>query len=275
MKNVKLFGSKRYFVIMIFILLATDFFSQDIIVKKDGDEIKAKVTEVSISEIKYKKHESPNGPIYTILKNDVFMIKYENGTKDVFKETQISETKSLKQQPKDLHKNAFILNLLGILQFGPILQLETAIGENVYLTPHLRIGNAGFLTYVVWDMLEAENSRLSGIGMGYGIGIKTFKPTSTGGLYFGGGMEYSTNKAIWSEGKDWETYELNKTLAVLGTAGYRWRFDNHMLLNTGALFGAATTLSDKEYYSATDELYDTYSEFRPLFMLELSFGWEF
>ena len=34
--------------------------------------------------IKYKKFDNPNGPLYTILKSEVFLIKYENGTKDVF-----------------------------------------------------------------------------------------------------------------------------------------------------------------------------------------------
>ena len=58
--------------------------SQDIIFESNGNEITAKVTEVGIENIKFKKFENLNGPVYSIAKKDVFIIKYENGSKDVF-----------------------------------------------------------------------------------------------------------------------------------------------------------------------------------------------
>jgi len=61
--------------------------AQDIITKTNGDEIKAKVTEVDLNEIKYKRFENLSGPTYTMPKSDIFMIKYENGEKDVFKKS--------------------------------------------------------------------------------------------------------------------------------------------------------------------------------------------
>lgn len=68
--------------------------SQDIIIKTNGDEIKAKVVLIDIDKIQYKKFENIDGPAYTILKAEVFMIKYENGTKDVFgtEKEQIKDT---------------------------------------------------------------------------------------------------------------------------------------------------------------------------------------
>ncbi len=65
----------------------TGAYSQDYIMKKNGEEIKAIISEVGHSEVKYKKHDSPNGPVFTILKSDIFMIRYENGSKDVFNES--------------------------------------------------------------------------------------------------------------------------------------------------------------------------------------------
>lgn len=70
-------------------LLALSFFicftsqAQDLIIKKNGDEIKSKVLEVALKIIKYKKFDNPNGPTFEILKSEIFIIKYENGTKDV------------------------------------------------------------------------------------------------------------------------------------------------------------------------------------------------
>jgi hypothetical protein len=73
---------------LILILIAIVFFNtlqaQDLILKKNGDEISAKIEEVGITEIKYKKFDNQEGPMYTMLKSEIFMIKYANGTKEVF-----------------------------------------------------------------------------------------------------------------------------------------------------------------------------------------------
>jgi len=55
----------------------------DIILLRDGTEIKAIVTEITPVEIKYKAFENPNGPTITLWKKDVFVINYANGTRDV------------------------------------------------------------------------------------------------------------------------------------------------------------------------------------------------
>ncbi|MBL7816058.1 MAG: hypothetical protein JNL70_13660 [Saprospiraceae bacterium] len=61
-----------------------NLFSQDIIMLKNGEEVKSKVTEVNSSEVKYKKHSNLEGPTYSANKSDIFMIKYENGEKEVY-----------------------------------------------------------------------------------------------------------------------------------------------------------------------------------------------
>ena len=59
-------------------------FCQDILVLKNGDEIKVKVSEVLPDLIKYKKWDNQDGPLYSEPKGNIFMIKYQNGSKDVF-----------------------------------------------------------------------------------------------------------------------------------------------------------------------------------------------
>jgi len=63
-------------------------FSQDVIIFKNGDEVKAKVKEVSTDVVKYNKWDNREGPLYSTGKSDIFMIKYQNGTKDVFNDYQ-------------------------------------------------------------------------------------------------------------------------------------------------------------------------------------------
>jgi len=67
-------------------------FSQDILTYKNGTETKVKVTEITSSEVKFKKFDNIDGPLYSILKSDLFMIKYENGTKEVFSTQTKAET---------------------------------------------------------------------------------------------------------------------------------------------------------------------------------------
>ncbi len=74
------------------IMISTFSYSQDVLTKKSGEDIQAKVLEVTSSEIKYKKFDNLNGPTFTILKSDILMIRYENGTKDLFTDTKKVET---------------------------------------------------------------------------------------------------------------------------------------------------------------------------------------
>ena len=60
-------------------------YSQDRIITVKNDTIISKIIEVSTSEIKYRKYNNLNGPLYSILKSDVYMLMYENGTSEIFK----------------------------------------------------------------------------------------------------------------------------------------------------------------------------------------------
>jgi TM2 domain-containing membrane protein YozV len=67
----------------------------DIITFKDGSEKEVKVIEVSTSEIKYKRCNDSNSPIYSVSKDKVFSLKYPNGEKDLFNNYKAqSETSS-------------------------------------------------------------------------------------------------------------------------------------------------------------------------------------
>jgi hypothetical protein len=78
---------KKIIVTILAVIFTTGIcFSQDVITKKSGEEIQAKVLEVGQTDIKYKYFNNPDGPAFTIPKSDVLMIRYENGVKDIFSE---------------------------------------------------------------------------------------------------------------------------------------------------------------------------------------------
>jgi hypothetical protein len=51
---------------------------------KSGEVIQAKVIEINTEEVKYKKFDNLTGPLYSILKSELSIIKYENGTREDF-----------------------------------------------------------------------------------------------------------------------------------------------------------------------------------------------
>jgi hypothetical protein len=89
---------KLIFTILTSIFTVTIAYSQDVITKKTSEDIQAKVLEVTTTEIKYKKFDNINGPTYTLLKSEVLMIRYENGTKDIFNEEKRIDTVSIQAQ---------------------------------------------------------------------------------------------------------------------------------------------------------------------------------
>ena len=79
--------SKMRFKVLLSLALATGtttVFAQDVIVKHDGSTILSKVTEIGVTEVKYKKFSNQNGPTYSIQKSDIQAINYENGEKETF-----------------------------------------------------------------------------------------------------------------------------------------------------------------------------------------------
>ena len=60
----------------------------DIIILESGEEISVNVLEITPDLIKYKKCDREKGPLISISKEDVFMIKYNDGTKEIIKSSK-------------------------------------------------------------------------------------------------------------------------------------------------------------------------------------------
>ncbi len=78
---------KKLFIFSAIILrLTVALQAQDKIFQSDGTKIEGKVIEISESRIKYKKFNMPpDSPVYSLSKNEVLMVVYENGSHEVFK----------------------------------------------------------------------------------------------------------------------------------------------------------------------------------------------
>lgn len=72
--------------LFLFIFSSNFAAAQDIITKQNGEEIKAKILEISPSEIKYKRFDYQQGPTIILPVSEVFMVKYPNGEKQLFQQ---------------------------------------------------------------------------------------------------------------------------------------------------------------------------------------------
>ena len=75
---------KVILVFMMTFLISGLCLPQDVITLKAGELIRSKILEIGQKEIKYKKFDNQNGPVYVVAKSDILNIVYENGTKDIF-----------------------------------------------------------------------------------------------------------------------------------------------------------------------------------------------
>lgn len=78
----------KRFLLFIFFLIQLSFHAQDTIYKRDGIIIPAKILEISIKDVSYKRSDLLDGPLFIVNKNDIRKIKYVNGYVDSFKVTK-------------------------------------------------------------------------------------------------------------------------------------------------------------------------------------------
>ena len=77
---------KRLILTLMLCAMAVSAVAQDFITTRNGEDIEAKVLEVSSKEVKYKRFNNLDGPTFIIDIKDIVMVRYENGDKDIFEQ---------------------------------------------------------------------------------------------------------------------------------------------------------------------------------------------
>ncbi len=73
------------FIITGLLLSCGNVLAQDTIIDFEFNEISSKVIEITENEIKYRKWENLDGPIYSFSKGKVLMVIYQNGQREIFR----------------------------------------------------------------------------------------------------------------------------------------------------------------------------------------------
>lgn len=99
----------------------------DVIVKKDGVEISAKVMETSSDLVKYKDCDNQQGPLFILELSEIAKIKYADGTSEIFFSKSKEESDRDSRMQEEVKKLAESSYLLGILSFIPFYGIFAGI----------------------------------------------------------------------------------------------------------------------------------------------------
>ena len=72
---------------------------QDIITTWEGEDIEARIVEVTVNEVKYKRFNYLDGPVFNLRKTEISSIRYENGDSEVFTDRSYSPVASANVVP--------------------------------------------------------------------------------------------------------------------------------------------------------------------------------
>uniref|UniRef100_UPI004049D71B hypothetical protein n=1 Tax=Flavobacterium sp. TaxID=239 RepID=UPI004049D71B len=122
----------RFSLIISFLLISIDGFSQDKIVKKGGETLEVKILEISPNEIKYQIFSDPTGPIYIMDKDRILEVIFENGRVERY-ESPLNDSELYIGQKKRAVKMNFISPLLGYTQVAYEQSLKPGRGYELSL----------------------------------------------------------------------------------------------------------------------------------------------
>ncbi|MDA1112343.1 MAG: hypothetical protein O3A86_07475 [Bacteroidetes bacterium] len=178
-------------------------FGQDLITTTEGQTIKAKVLEIGLDEIKYKKYENLEGPTYTMVKSKVLVIYYENGTTELFgNKSNIVEQEEIANaisNPCETSPRGIISYNIGanlpVGKFGLIYEGTEAgyalpfVTIEFNLVRHIGESSFDFCASSRGNVFSADQTFL-----GYGIDADVTRgPWSLSGTMVGGQYNYSIN----------------------------------------------------------------------------------
>ena len=77
-------SSRLFFLSLALLLAAGRAHAQDLLTKRNGDEVQVRVLEITPLEIRFRRTDNPDGPLISVYRTEVFMIRYASGAKEVF-----------------------------------------------------------------------------------------------------------------------------------------------------------------------------------------------
>jgi len=232
----------RFIILLIFsyFLFPSTVFSQDIIIKQNGEEIVGFVTNIGMNKITYRINT--DGPVYSIFKSEVYMIKKSNGEEIIIESGPSpnprpqrsnepgGETGGGGYSPSPGNSQAHNYKFAAGFRLGypSAATIKLFVSENNALEVYA--GTRGFSfdgSISVSGAYQVHSNPISGLGglkWYTGLGVRVFLndsfTPSLYGLQSYAGLEYVFNDTPLSISVDWiPTYLLSNELSNIGFSG--------------------------------------------------------
>lgn len=207
--------------------------AQDIIYKRDGSKVEAKIVEVGPQKIKYKKSDNPDGPDYVIMTHEVMLITYANGQHDTF---ALTEVPTFKKSKKIEEFGNYLVNF----NIFSMLMARVTMGAE-YITND---GYVGFHAIGGFGLGPTANVRQ--LKYKVGVEVKAYPGAQKRASYFlGPGMEFGS-RSQWQ----WFGFDEPNEIFENYTAGYLvngFLFNFHKHLNFSVAVGLGIQSAPRQF----------------------------
>jgi hypothetical protein len=259
---------KKLLYIFVLLVVSLSTKAQDKIIQTSGEVIKCKIVEVGTSEIKYIPSDNPSGPAYSIAREKVAKIEFDNGKKEEV------NGKSNDWKDEELYrgqlKKAIKINLFSPLYGSSDITYEKTnkVGNSFEITfGIIGAGKSDIISsyYYNGTTTVTEEIKRNQFGFFASYGHKFIKqPTFTYGasklthilqgkyirpvFYLG---NYSENVMAYKGSNSFVTKERqNVTFAAVQLEfGKQWIFNDKVLLDSYVGIGYGADNKKQNYYS--------------------------
>lgn len=194
------------------ILFHTSGLAQDTIMKMDRSQLIVKIIEVEQHQIKYKRWNYVDGPLYSINKSEIFMIIYKNGEREIMPPTELPVTKT--SVDKSDFTKQLSYELSGSPQKAPI---DTSVDyKNLkikYRPSRIMVGTEPLSIGIEGEMRVVKNMLNLGVSYAYGFPKDDYIINQDYGMIYAS-LYAPLNRLMGNYKKQ------NKGLFVFGQVGY-------------------------------------------------------
>ena len=231
-----------------------------IVEKVDGSEVSGKLMGFDVLKLTVMKKD---GRIVTVYRSDIMQLKGE---------MQLTLPNVVKTP---IGQSEFEINILGLLQFGPIFSYDFNVAADIMVGTHLRLQGIGVLYQLIASKAFEDFAAPWSFALGFQMKYLFPNTLSNNRMFMGFFADFGLG---WTSGDfdtSWEWKGNHANLVIALQYGYRWRYPSGFYLNVGIMAGYSLVVWDQWYYLTTPNQYETSTTTNIFFgMLEFSLGWE-
>ncbi len=218
-----------------------------LITKLDGSEVRGELIGVDETSVTVARID---GRIVSVMKADAEEVRTTTATPVAPATEEPADDPAVDAVRSDipLGSTYFLVDPLGFLQVGPIVEYGFLVGSSTYVAPRLRIMGLGVLSQAFgsWNLQPYSSS--------VGVNVTSmFAGSGPNRFYGGGSVEFGMT---WSSGVNYYgPWEGTTGLFIVSSSfGHQWRYTGGFGLRLGAFAGVGIELWDEWWYTHSPEI---------------------